>query len=123
VLLPFFAHVRSSCYAVGVKGVVSTINYCVSWKNPVSCLFCVIEKSRSLVFALVPLTPPSPQLMTMLCLLIFVYSCIKFNPEYVGSIPFSCILLYMVNKARIRRFGMFKRYWVEKERDARLEVQ
>jgi len=48
---------------------------------------------------------------------------IRFNSEYIGSIPFFLLLFYMSYRGVIRRQGCFKNFWINKERDARIEVR
>uniref|UniRef100_A0A6U6GSS3 C2 domain-containing protein n=1 Tax=Odontella aurita TaxID=265563 RepID=A0A6U6GSS3_9STRA len=79
-----------------VKKAADNYNYLVSWKDPA---------------------------LTFLSLMIFVFSCIRFDTEYVGSLPVLLLLLYMIYLAKVRRQGDFKQRWIQKEKDARIEAE
>lgn len=62
------------------------------------------------------------QALTGLYMIAFCFSCIKFNVEYIGSLPFCFLLIYMLYQYTLRQQGNNKGFWVNKERDARIEV-
>lgn len=61
--------------------------------------------------------------LTLMSLIVFVFSCIRFDTEYFGSLPILLLLLYMVYLAKIRRQGNFKQRWIRKEKDTRIEAE
>jgi len=63
-------------------------SYIVSWKDP---------------------------LVTGISLLVFVRMCIRFDPEYIGSLPIFIVLLIMLYLAAKRSFGNIRSKYIQRE--------
>ena len=70
--------------------------YIVSWKDPV---------------------------LTIFSFLIFVTLTLRFNTEYVGSLPVFSLICFMLYLAYVRRTGHLKDRFVEREKEARIHAE
>ncbi|KAL7527369.1 hypothetical protein ACHAXR_006588 [Thalassiosira sp. AJA248-18] len=80
----------------GVQELVTTYMYVVSWKKPK---------------------------MTGISLVIFVVLTLRFDLEYLGSLPIGCLVLYMIYLAYLRVNGNFKDRWTLKEKEALIKSE
>lgn len=61
--------------------------------------------------------------LTGLLMIIFVFTCLRFNAEYIASLPLLFLIGIMMHLWNRRRSGKFEKRWVEKERDARIQAE
>ena len=87
---------RIGALIADIKKLVGAYIYIVSWEDPA---------------------------LTFLSLLIFIWLCVRFNMEYVGSLPPSMLALYMTYLWKKRRAGQFATRWIKTEREARVEAE
>jgi hypothetical protein len=52
----------------------------------------------------------------------FYFFAVKINTEYIGSLPFAFLLIYMLYQIVQRKKGKSKNFWVNREKDERIEV-
>lgn len=50
-------------------------------------------------------------------LVLYVYSCIKFDAEYLGNLPIACILVWMLQLAFARWRGRLRKRLLDKEEE------
>ena len=79
-----------------IKKAVEAFSYVISWKNPA---------------------------LTSLSLILFIVLCLRFNAEYVLSLPVFFLLVYMSFLATVRKGGGLKDRFVERETMACLETE
>lgn len=79
-----------------VKNAVEAFSYMISWKNPA---------------------------LTSLSLILFVTLCLRFNAEYIASLPVFFLVAYMTFLATLRKGGHLKDRFVEREKIACLESE
>jgi len=80
----------------GIKKMVSTYMYVVSWEDPK---------------------------ITGASLIIFVILTLRFNLEYLGALPIGCLVLYIIYLAYLRVNGHFKDRWTMKEKEALIKSE
>lgn len=86
---------RLSGLGSDIRSVIAAYSYVVSWQNPA---------------------------ITFLSLVLFVRFCFRFDPAYVGSLPFYFLLLWMLYLAFARSKGRIKEKLLRKELDAYRKV-
>ena len=70
-----------------LKSFVESIQYLLSWEEPA---------------------------LTGLAMIIFFFTCIRFNAEYIASLPLLFQVVIMIHLWKRRRSGKFEMRWVEK---------
>jgi len=90
-----FALFRISALIQDVKDGIEMYKYIVSWKNP---------------------------LLTGVSLLIFLRMCIRFNPAYIGGLPFFLLMMFMLYLAGRRSFGKVRNKYIQKEIESNRKV-
>ena len=83
----------------------------------------LIADVKKLVAAYLYLLSWNDPILTLLSLLIFIWLCLRFNMEYIGSLPPSMLALYMTYLWKKRRAGQFATRWIKTEREARVEAE
>ena len=83
----------------------------------------LIADIKKLVGAYIYLLSWEDLVLTFVSLLIFIWLCLRFNMEYIGSLPPSMLALYMTYLWKKRRAGQFATRWVKTEREARVEAE
>lgn len=93
----FQAHIaRIGTIISDIKKGIAACAYVVSWKNPA---------------------------LTSLSLIIFVTLCLRFNAEYVASLPVFFLVVYMAYLATARKAGRLKERFIERETAASLQSE
>mmetsp|Transcript_21844 Transcript_21844/g.47472 ORF Transcript_21844/g.47472 Transcript_21844/m.47472 type:complete len:2018 (+) Transcript_21844:77-6130(+) len=82
---------RITAIVEGIQKLVSTYMYVVGWESPK---------------------------LTGASMIIFVVLTLRFNLEYLGSLPIGCLVLYMIYLAYLRVNGHFKDRWTLKEKES-----
>jgi hypothetical protein len=52
----------------------------------------------------------------------FFFFALKIDAEYIGSLPFAFLLIYMLYQIIQRKQGKNKNFWVSREKVERIEV-
>lgn len=93
----FQAHIARIGSLLGdIKSGIRACSYVVSWKNPA---------------------------LTSLSLILFVTFCLRFNAEYVASLPVFFVVVYMAYLGTARKGGQLKERFVGRETQACLETE
>ena len=93
----FQAHIARIGAIIGdIKKAAETFSYVISWKNPA---------------------------LTSLSLMVFVGLCLKFNAEYIASLPVFFLVVYMTLLATSRKAGRLKERFIDRETKTCLESE